>query len=423
MNYKTLSSEEKKAELAKLRKQYEEIRAQGLSLNMARGKPSQAQLELSAPMLHILNEGADFKDGSLDVRNYGELCGIPSARAYFADLLGVGPENIFVGGGASLQLMFDLLTKAWIWGLKNSPRPWGKEEKVKWLCPSPGYDRHFKITETLGVEMIPVPMKTDGPDMDKVEELVADPAVKGIWCVPKYSNPEGVIYSDEVLNRFVHMKVAAPDFTVMWDNAYCVHEFSGEYVPFPSILRLARTAGTEDRFFEFASTSKITFPGAGISCMACSEANYAYIKKYLNAQIISYDKMNQMRHVKFLRNKENTVAFMKEHAKIMGPKFELVLSKLEDELDDLGICSWTKPKGGYFVSFYAMPGTAKRIVDLMKQAGVELTSAGATYPYGIDPEDSNIRIAPSMPPIEELRIAMSIFCLCVKIASLEKMVL
>lgn len=423
MNYKTLSSEEKKAELAKLRKQYEEIRAQGLSLNMARGKPSQAQLELSAPMLHILNEGADFKDGSLDVRNYGELCGIPSARAYFADLLGVGPENIFVGGGASLQLMFDLLTKAWIWGLKNSPRPWGKEEKVKWLCPSPGYDRHFKITETLGVEMIPVPMKTDGPDMDKVEELAADPAVKGIWCVPKYSNPEGVIYSDEVLNRFVHMKVAAPDFTVMWDNAYCVHEFSGEYVPFPSILRLARTAGTEDRFFEFASTSKITFPGAGISCMACSEANYAYIKKYLNVQIISYDKMNQMRHVKFLRNKENTVAFMKEHAKIMGPKFELVLSKLEKELGDSGICSWTKPKGGYFVSFYAMAGTAKRIVDLMKQAGVELTSAGATFPYGIDPEDSNIRIAPSMPPIEELRIAMSIFCLCVKIASLEKMVL
>lgn len=420
--YNLMATAEQAAELASLKKDYEAVKAKGLSLNMARGKPSKAQLDLSEPLLTILDKSGKCVDGKLDVRNYGELLGIPCAKSFFADLLGVKSENIMVGGAASLQLMFDLLMKACVWGLKDSPKPWCKEEKVKWLCPAPGYDRHFKITETLGFEMITVPMKEDGPDMDTVEELVKDQTVKGIWCVPKYSNPEGTIYSEAVLDRFVHLSPAAPDFTVMWDNAYCVHEFSGEYVPFPSILELAKKAGTEDRFFEFASTSKITYPGAGISCMACSEANLAYMKKYLDVQIISFDKMNQLRHVMFLKDKEHTIAFMKEHAKIMGPKFELVLEVLEKELAPLGVCSWRKPKGGYFVSFYAMPGTAKRIVSLMKEAGVVLTGAGATYPYGKDPEDSNIRLAPSLPPLEELKQAMAVFCLCVKIASLEKLV-
>ena len=416
-----MSMQERLSLLHTLQKEYNAVKQLGLSLNMARGKPSKAQLDLSEPMLTVLAGSKDCTDGALDVRNYGELMGIPAARAYFADLLGVKSENVFVGGAASLQLMFDLLTKAWIWGLKDSPRPWCREEKVKWICPAPGYDRHFRITETLGIEMLTVPMHEDGPDMDAVEELVKDPAVKGIWCVPKYSNPEGIVFSQAVLDRFVHLRPAAPDFTVMWDNAYCVHEFTGEYVPFPSILSLAAEAGTADRFFEFASTSKITYPGAGISCMVCSEGNMAYLKKYVGAQIISYDKINQLRQVRFLKDKAHTVIFMKEHARIMGPKFGLVLNTLENELGPLGICSWRRPKGGYFVSFYAMKGTAKRIVALMKEAGVVLTDAGATYPYGRDPDDSNIRLAPSLPPLEELRTAMDVFCLCVKIAALEKL--
>lgn len=406
-------------ELKTLYDQYEQVKAKKLNLNMSRGKPSKAQLDLSEPLLTILKESADCRENTIDVRNYGELMGIPSARTFFADLLGTKAENVFVGGAASLQLMFDLLTKAWIWGLKNSKQPWSKEKEVKWLCPAPGYDRHFAISEALGMKMIPVPMTEEGPDMDKVESLAQDPAVKGIWCVPKYSNPEGIIYSKKTIDRFVHMKPAAPDFTVVWDNAYCVHEFSGEYIPFPSILEEAKKAGTEDSFYEFASTSKITYPGAGISCMVCSDANMAYLKKYLNVQIISFDKMNQLRHVKFLKDKEHTIAYMKQHALIMGPKFELVLNLLEKELSGWNV-SWRKPKGGYFVSFYAVPGTAKRIVALMKEAGVVLTNAGATYPYGQDPEDSNIRIAPSLPPIEELQTAMEVFCLCVKIAALEK---
>ena len=421
MYYSEYSRDELAAEKEKLEKQYKTIKAASLSLNMARGKPSKAQLDLSESLLTVLNNSADCHDGALDVRNYGELMGIPAAKAYFADMLGVKSENVFVGGSASLQLMFDLITKAWIWGLKDSPRPWCKEEKVKWLCPAPGYDRHFKITQTLGIEMLTVPMRENGPDMDIVEEMVKDPAVKGIWCVPKYSNPEGVIYSTQVIDRFTHLDPAAPDFTVMWDNAYCVHEFSGDYVPFPSILCEAEKAGTQDRFYEFASTSKITFPGAGISCMACSAENMEYIQSFLSAQIVSFDKVNQLRHVKYLQDKAHTVAFMKKHAEILRPKFALVAETLERELRPLGIARWSNPKGGYFVSFYAMPGTAKRIIALMKDAGVVLTGAGATYPYGIDPDDSNIRLAPSFPPLEELKTALYVFCLCVKMASLEKL--
>lgn len=421
MKYSEMSGQAREALLRELQKEYEAVKAQGLKLNMARGKPSKAQLDLSASLLSTFTDSDACIDGGLDSRNYGELKGMPCARAYFADLLGVRSENIFVGGSASLQLMYDHLARTWMFGGKDSPRPWCREEKVKWLCPAPGYDRHFRITERLGMELITVPTDAEGPDMDAVEELIKDPAVKGIWCVPKYSNPNGIIYSEKVLDRFVHLKPAAPDFTVMWDNAYCVHEFKGEYVPFPSILKLAEAAGSEDMFFEFASTSKITFPGAGISCMACSEANMDFAVKYIGAQIISYDKVNQLRHVRFLKDKATTVAFMRKHAAIMGPKFELVLNALNTELAPLGIASWNEPLGGYFVSFFGMPGTAKRIVSLMQEAGVTLTPAGAAFPYGIDPEDNHIRIAPSFPPLEELEVAMKVFCLTVKIATLEKL--
>ena len=416
-----MSAQERKALLRELDREYEAVRARGLKLNMARGKPSKKQLDLSEPLLTVLDRSEECFEADTDARNYGVLFGLACARAYFADLLGVKPENVLAGGSASLQLMYDHLMRAWVFGLKDSPRPWCKEEKVKWLCPVPGYDRHFRITEQLGMELISVPMTPEGPDMDAVEAYVKDPAVKGIWCVPKYSNPDGIVYSRAVLDRFVHLNPAAPDFTVMWDNAYCVHEFKGGYVPFPGILALAAAAGTEDRFYEFASTSKITFPGAGISCMACSEKNLAYAEKYLNAQIISYDKLNQLRHVLFLKDKAHTLEHMKKHAALLAPKFALVQSTLHRELDEAGIASWTDPTGGYFVSFFAMPGTAGRIVSLMKDAGVILTPAGAAYPYGRDPADSHIRLAPSLPPLEELETALSVFCLTAKIAALEKL--
>lgn len=421
MKYSQLPAEEQRSLLKELEKEYAAVKAQGLKLNMARGNPSPEQLALSTELLTVLSKPEDRAEDGLDAGNYGEVKGMPCARAYFADLLGVKPENIFAGGSASLQLMFDHLMRCWAFGTKDSPRPWCKEEKVKWLCPAPGYDRHFRITERLGMELVTVPVKEDGPDMDLVEEYVKDPSVKGIWCVPKYSNPGGVVYSAAVLERFVHLKPAAPDFTVMWDNAYIVHEFKGAYVPFPSILNLAKEAGSEDMFFEFASTSKLTFPGAGISCMACSEANLAFAEKYFSAQIISYDKLNQLRHVRFLKDKAHTLAFMQKHAAILCPKFALVQSVLNEELSALDIASWSDPAGGYFVSFNAMPGTAKRIVSLVKEAGVMLTPAGAAFPYGIDPEDSQIRIAPSFPPLCDLEKALRVFCLAVKLASLEKL--
>lgn len=421
LKYTELTFAEQKALLGELEKEYEAVRAQGLKLNMARGNPSAEQLALSTPLLTVIKEPEDRAEDGLDAGNYGEVKGMPCARAYFADLLGVKPENVLAGGNASLQLMYDHLMRCWAFGTKDSPRPWCKEEKVRWLCPVPGYDRHFRITERLGMELVSVPMREDGPDMDLVEEYVKDPCVKGIWCVPKYSNPDGVVYSAAVIDRFVHLKPAAPDFTVMWDNAYCVHEFTGGYAPFPSILALAEKAGSADMFYEFSSTSKITFPGSGISCMACSTENLAFAEKYFAAEIISYDKLNQLRHVRFLKDRENTLAHMKKHAALLGPKFAAVQSIFNEELAPLGVASWTDPKGGYFVSFKAMPGTAKRIVSLVKDAGVTLTPAGAAFPYGIDPEDSHIRIAPSFPPLDDLLKALRVFCLAVKLASLEKL--
>ncbi len=399
---------------------FEGWKAKNLKLNMARGKPSKAQLDVVSDILTTLTDPADCIVDGIDARNYGELSGLPCAKAFWADLLGVKPEEVFVGGTASLTLMYDLISKAYSHGLKNSPRPWCKEEKVKFLCPAPGYDRHFRITESFGAELITIPMDENGPDMNMVEELVKDPAVKGIWCVPKYSNPSGIIYSDETVSRFATLKAAAPDFTIMWDNAYCVHEFEGEFVPFKDIITLCREAGNPDMVYEFASTSKITYPGAGISVMASSEANIKYMVKLLGVQMISYDKVNQLRHVKYLKDKEGTLALMKRHAEIMAPKFRTVLEVLDREIAPLGFAKWNKPKGGYFVSLDTMNGTAKRALALCKEAGVVMTDAGATYPYGIDPNDSNIRIAPSLPPVAELEQAMEVFCLCLKIAAFEK---
>jgi len=400
--------------------EFEGWKSKSLKLNMARGKPSSAQLDLVSDILTILDNPADCKVDGMDARNYGELGGLPCAKAYWADVLGCQTNEVFVGGSASLTLMYDLISKAYTHGLKNSPRPWCKEEKLKFLCPAPGYDRHFRITESFGFELITIPMTETGPDMDMVEELVKDSAVKGIWCVPKYSNPEGIIYSDETIARFANLKAAAPDFTIMWDNAYCVHEFEGEFVPFKDIITLCREAGNPDMVFEFASTSKITFPGAGISVMASSAANIKYMEKLLGVQLISYDKVNQLRHVKYLQNKEHTLEVMKRHAEVMAPKFQVVLEVLDREIAPLGFAQWNKPKGGYFVSLNTMPGTAKRALALCKEAGVVMTDAGATYPYGIDPQDSNIRIAPSLPPVAELEQAMEVFCLCLKIAAFEK---
>ena len=401
-------------------KEFEGWKAKGLKLNMARGKPSSAQLDLISDILTILDNPADCKVDGMDARNYGELGGLPCAKAFWADVLGCQTNEVFVGGSASLTLMYDLISKAYTHGLKNSPRPWCKEEKLKFLCPAPGYDRHFRITESFGVELITIPMTENGPDMDMVEDLVKDASVKGIWCVPKYSNPEGIIYSDETIARFANLKAAAPDFTIMWDNAYCVHEFEGEFVPFKDIITLCREAGNPDMVFEFASTSKITFPGAGISVMASSTENIKYMEKLLGVQLISYDKVNQLRHVKYLQNKEHTLEVMKRHASLMAPKFQIVLEVLDREIAPLGFAQWNKPKGGYVVSLNTMPGTAKRALALAKEAGVVMTDAGATYPYGIDPMDTNIRIAPSLPPVAELEQAMAVFCLCLKIAAFEK---
>ena len=399
---------------------FEDLKAKNLKLNMARGKPAKAQLDLVSDILTILSDPAECVSDGIDVRNYGELSGLPEAKAYFADVLGCKPEECFIGGNASLTLMYDTISKAYTHGLLHSEKPWCKLDKVKFLCPCPGYDRHFKITESFGIEMINVPMTATGPDMDLVEELVKDPDVRGMWCVPKYSNPDGIVYSDETIRRIAGLKTAAPDFLLMWDNAYCVHEFDSEFVPFDDILTLCREAGNPDMVFEFASTSKITLPGAGVSVMAASVANQKYMESLLTIQTISYDKVNQLRHVRYLKDKAHTLELMKKHAEIMRPKFLCVLRWLEQEIAPLGIAQWQKPVGGYFVSVNTAPGLAKRTLALCKEAGVVMTGAGATFPYGKDPQDSNIRIAPSLPPVEELEVAMDVFCTCLKLAALEK---
>ena len=418
--YACRSREELRIEAKKMIARFGALRQKNLCLDMSRGKPSQAQLDLVSDLLTALTDKADCIHDNTDCRNYGELAGLQCAREYWADVLGCKPGQTFVGGNASLTLMHDLIARAYTHGLKDSVRPWCKEERIKFLCPAPGYDRHFRITETFGFEMIAIPMTPDGPDMDMVEELVQDATVKGIWCVPKYSNPQGYTYSEETVDRFANLKPAAPDFAIMWDNAYCVHEFEGEFQPFRDIIALCAEAGRPNMVYEFASTSKITFPGAGISVLASSEENIAYWLKLAGVQTISYDKINQLRHVRYLKDKAHTLELMKAHGKIMGPKFELVLKMLRAELTNKGIAHWHHPQGGYFVCVAAMPGTAKRTLELCKKLGVVFTEAGATYPYGIDPQDSMIRIAPSLPPLGDLQLAMEVFCVSLKMAALEK---
>ena len=421
MKYTEMTLAQRQAEYAAVRAAYEQQKSLGLNLNMARGKPGRDQLDMVMDIFDVLKTPQDYIIDGVETRNYGEVAGIPAARALFAELLGCKASQVFVGGNASLQLMYDAVSKAFTHGLLHSEKPWCKLDKVKWICPVPGYDRHFKVTQSFGVEMISVPMTAAGPDMDMVEELVKDPAVKGMWNVPKYSNPEGVVYSDETIRRLAAMKPAAPDFMLMWDNAYCIHEFDRDFAEFPDILQLCADYGNTDMVYEFASTSKVTFPGAGVGVMAASEDNIAYFTKLINIQTIGFDKINQLRHVRYLKDKATTLALMKRHAAILAPKFHAVLNALDKEIAPLGIADYKRPVGGYFVSVDTMPGCAKRTLALCKEAGVTMTGAGATFPYGIDPHDSNIRIAPSFPPVSELEQAIAIFCNALKLAALEKL--
>ena len=423
--YAQMTTEELQSELASLQDAYNGFKAKGLSLNMARGKPASSQLDLSMPMLDIMTSASDphAADGS-DLRNYGVLDGLPEAKELMASMLEDDPANIIVFGNSSLNIMYDTIARLWMFGTQGST-PWCKLDSVKFICPVPGYDRHFGVTQEFGIEMIPVPMNEDGPDMDAVEKLAAeDASVKGIWCVPKYSNPGGVTYSDEVVRRLASMKTAAEDFRIMWDNAYTVHHLSADPAQQDQLLDIAKAcaeAGTTERYYKFASTSKVTLPGAGIAAMAASPANIAEVKKRMGVQTIGHDKINQMRHVLFLKDAQGIAEHMAKHAAIIAPKFELVLSKLESGLTECGVGTWTKPRGGYFVSFDAAEGTAKRVVALAKEAGVTMTGAGATWPYKNDPQDSNIRIAPTLPPLEELDQALDIFVVCVKLAAVEKL--
>ena len=421
--YKDLSKEELLTLQKQLNKEYEEAKVKELKLDMSRGKPAASQLDMEMDFMNVLNADSIFKtEAGVDCRNYGIMDGIPEARKLIGDVLGVSADNVIVFGNASLNIMYDTVARSEIFGVMGET-PWCKLDKVKFLCPVPGYDRHFAITEQFGIEMINVPMTEDGPDMDMVEELVnTDPAVKGIWCVPKYSNPQGYTYSDETVKRFAALKPAAKDFRIYWDNAYAIHDLYEEKKDtLLDIISECEKAGNPDMVYEFCSTSKVTFPGSGIAALAASKANLDFIKKFMTIQTIGYDKVNQLRHVRYFKDAEGMKAHMMKHAAIMRPKFEAVFHVLESELNGLGIGSWTEPKGGYFISFDALEGCAKKIVEKCKEAGVVLTGAGATYPYKKDPKDSNIRLAPSFPTPEELAMATDLFVLCVKIVSVEKL--
>ena len=423
-SYKQMSKEELLAEKAELEKRVEGFKAMNLSLNMTRGKPAPDQLDMSNTMYDTLSKDGFISEDGSDTRNYGVATGLSEVKKLFADVLKTSPENIYVGNGSSLNLMFDSIMRAMVFGEHDSPKPWSQVEGRKWLCPVPGYDRHFKVTEQCGFELIAVPLKEDGPEMDIVEELVKDPLVLGIWNVPCYTNPDGYVYSEEVCRRLASMKTAAPDFRIYWDNAYVVHHLYNEESKqgsLPDILSLCKEAGNPSRVYEFASTSKITFASAGISVIVANEENMKQAVKIMGIQTIGANKVNQLAHIRKLPNVEELKKHMSRHADILRPKFELTLDILEKEIAGTEAATWHKPLGGYFISVYTVPGTAKAVVAKCKELGVAFTPAGATYPYGIDPDDSNIRVAPSFPSLEDINKAVEVFAVCVKLSAVEKL--
>lgn len=421
-SFSEMSPEELKALIAAEQKKLDHWSDMDLTLDLTRGKPNQAQLDLSSGMLNIISDRGDcFSASGLDCRNYGILDGLPETKKLFSDLLDIPAKNILVLGNSSLNVMYDTIVRAMLFGVAGGHEPWCRQGRIKFICPSPGYDRHFTICREMGIEMVPVKMNDDGPDMNEVYNIAcSDPSVKGMWCVPKFSNPEGITYSDEVVEQIAMMKPAVPDFRIFWDNAYVVHELYDENVPLANIFELAKQYGTEDNIFYFASTSKITFPGSGLAIMAASDKNLEQIRPIIATQTIGYDKINQMRHVKFFKNADGIRAHMRLHAAILRPKFELVENKFEENLGGLGIAHWTKPRGGYFISLYVNNGCARRVYQLARSVGVTLTTAGSTYPYGRDPYDANLRIAPSYPELDELSQAIEILCSCIKVACAEK---
>lgn len=420
--YRSYQKEALESLLSDLNQAYDAVKAQNLKLDMSRGKPGKAQLDITQDMLDDPLSAQDcIAQNGFDCRNYGLLDGVPEAKELFAQILDVPAENIIVAGNSSLNLMYDAVARAMIYGVCGHT-PWAKCDKVKFLCPAPGYDRHFAICESFGIEMIPIEMREDGPDMDTIEALVSqDESIKGIWCVPKYSNPQGYVYSDETVRRFAALNPKADDFRIFWDNAYVVHGFVGDACDQANLFAELKKNGKEDMVYLFASTSKISFPGSGVAVIAASEANLAQIKKIMGVQTIGHDKLNQLRHVKYFKNAQGVTEKMSQHAKIIAPKFEIVLSTLQKELADLGVATWTNPTGGYFISVQTMNGCAKRVYALAKEAGVVITPAGAAFPYGNDPQDSNLRLAPTFPDNEDLQKAINVLCLCIKKAAAEQL--
>ena len=419
--YDQMSKEELLRGLELVKARYSEFCLRDLNLNMARGIPSPKQMDLSTEMFNMVNVGEGYvNESGIDCRNYGGLDGLPELKELFAKMMDVESSQVIVGGNSSLNMMFDTVSQFMTHGSYEGGTPWMLQKNNKFLCPVPGYDRHFKICEYFGLEMINIPMNADGPDMDEVRKWIKDPTVKGMWCVPKYSNPTGVVYSDEIIREIAQLKPASPDFRILWDNAYCVHHLTDDEVTILNLLGECEKYGNEDMVIKFASTSKITFPGAGVAAEVASAKNVAYLKKRMSFQTIGPDKLNQLRHARFFKSIDDIKSHMKKHAAILKPKFETVLSRLDKELKDAGIAEWTNPKGGYFITLNVMNGCAKRVVELCREAGVVLTGAGAPFPYGKDPLDSCIRIAPSYPSLTELEAASELLCIAVKYAALEK---